>query len=308
MAGSEDDMRNRIACSAQELFQLDPEMVQSVVGGQVFKIGNQYFSDSRVSIQEADATQVVAEVNGTYGVYSQTIKLKGGTLSTKCSCPSTEQPFCRHCVAVLLHQFHHGSSQNDHAAPPKAEPSVSSSPKTNEEQVSPAEEPSSSVELNFREATLFIDWFQQVVNQLGKASTLPEASSSLRGTAREWIGVIDRLNQQFLESEEDRTDAQKGLQAAEAGLEALTKELEDVKEESTRAQKLCKELEGKVKELEKGLVDFSKISTERDRLVAKVSGMQSELQNKGAELESVSMTLKSLSKAIRNLAPSDPSS
>jgi len=30
------------------------------------------------------------------------------------------------------------------------------------------------------------------------------------------------------------------------------------------------------------------------------------LQNKGAELESVSMTLKSLSNAIRNLLPSDP--
>ena len=99
-------MRNRIACSAQELFQLDPEMVQSVVGGQVFQIGNEYFSNSRVTILESDATQVVAEVNGTYGVYTQTIKLKGGTLSTKCSCPSTEQPFCRHCVAVLLHQFH----------------------------------------------------------------------------------------------------------------------------------------------------------------------------------------------------------
>ena len=103
-------MRNRISCSAQELGQLDPDMVHSVVGGQVFKIGNQYFSDQRVNIVEADGTQVVAEVNGTYGVYSQTIKLRGGTLSTKCSCPSTEQPFCRHCVAVLLQAFHSESS------------------------------------------------------------------------------------------------------------------------------------------------------------------------------------------------------
>lgn len=298
-------MRNRIACSAQELFQLDPEMVQSVVGGQVFKIGNQYFADSRVNILEADATQVVAEVNGTYGVYSQTIKLKGGTLSTKCSCPSTEQPFCRHCVAVLLHQFHNGSSQNHDSVPPKAEQAAPPPPK--EEPVSSADEPSSSADLNFKEATLFIDWFQQVVGQLGKASSFPDASPSLRGTAREWIGVIERLNQQFLESEEDRIDAQKGLQAAEAGLETLTKELEVVKGESSRAQNSCKELESKVKALEKGLIDFEKISTERDRLVGKVSAMQSELQSKGAELESVSMTLKSLSKAIRNLAPSDPS-
>lgn len=300
-------MRNRIACSAQELFQLDPDMVQSVVGGQVFKIGNQYFADSRVNIVEADATQVVAEVNGTYGVYSQTIKLKGGTLSTKCSCPSTEQPFCRHCVAVLLHQFHNGSSQNHDSATPKAaEPTPPPPPR--EEPVSSSDEPSSSADLNFKEATLFIDWFQQVVGQLGKTASFPEASPSLRGTAREWIGVIERLNQQFLESEEDRVDAQKGLQAAEAGLETLTKELETVKAESGRAQNSCKELEGKVKTLEKALVDFEKISAERDRLVGKVSAMQSELQTKGAELESVSMTLKSLSKAIRNLAPTDSSS
>lgn len=301
-------MRNRIACSAQELFQLDPEMVQSVVGGQVFKIGNQYFADSRVTILEADSTQVIAEVNGTYGVYSQTIKLKGGTLATKCSCPSTEQPFCRHCVAVLLHQFHNGASKHDEAVSPKAEPAPSPSPTVKEDPVSSAEESSSSADLNFREATLFIDWFQQVVNQLGKTATLPGASPSLRGTAREWIGVLERLNQQFLESEEDRGDAQKGLQAAEARLESLTQEYETVKGESLRAQKSCKDLEGKVKELERGLVDLANISAERDRLVGKMSAMQSELQNKGAELEAVSMTLKSLSKAIRNLAPSDPSS
>jgi uncharacterized protein YoxC len=65
-------------------------------------------------------------------------------------------------------------------------------------------------------------------------------------------------------------------------------------------------LEKKVKQLEESLVDFSRVSKERDRLVSKVSTMQSELQNKGAELESVSMTLKSLSNAIRNLLPSDP--
>jgi len=65
-------------------------------------------------------------------------------------------------------------------------------------------------------------------------------------------------------------------------------------------------LEKKVKQLEKSLADFSLVSKERDRLVSKVSTMQSELQNKGAELESVSMTLKSLSNAIRNLLPSDP--
>ena len=300
-------MRNRISCSAQELGQLDPDMVQSVVGGQVFKIGDQYFSDQRVSILEANGTQVVAEVNGTYGVYSQTIKLRGGTLSTKCSCPSTEQPFCRHCVAVLLQQFHSGSSENEtsktarpSSAPPESEPSV-------EAPSSSSAEPAATVDLNFREATLFIDWIQQAIVPLGKNPSLPAVPETLRGVAREWAGVIDRLNQQFLESEEDRTDAQKNLQSAESMVDTLTKKLETVKGESEAAQLSNSKLEKKVKQLEESLLNFSEVSKERDRLVSKVSNMQSELQNKGAELESVSMTLKSLSNAIRNLLPSEPS-
>lgn len=297
-------MRNRISCSAHELGQLDPDMVESVVGGQVFKIGNQYFADQRVNIVEANGTQVVAEVNGTYGVYAQTIKLRAGTLSTKCSCPSTEQPFCRHCVAVLLQQFHVGSSVNPASnaesvsSPPPPETATDASPSSSE--------PAATVDLNFREATLFIDWIQQAVGNLGKEASLGEVPKSLGGVAREWAGVIDRLNQQFLESEEDRTDAQRNLQSAENLVDSLTKELDGVKEEFDSAQKACSGLEKKVKQLEESLVDFSRVSKERDRLVSKVSTMQSELQNKGAELESVSMTLKSLSNAIRNLLPSDP--
>ncbi len=297
-------MRNRISCSAQELGQLDPDMVQSVVGGQVFKIGNQYFSDQRVNILEANGMQVVAEVNGTYGVYSQTIKLRGGTLSTKCSCPSTEQPFCRHCVAVLLHQFHSGptpqtSSKSDSPKPPTPEPRAEASPSSSEA--------AATVDLNFREATLFIDWIQQAVGPLGKEAILPPVPEALRGVAREWTGVIDRLNQQFLESEEDRTDAQKNLQSAENMVDSLTKELGTLKEEFAATQQTCNGLEKKVKQLEKSLSDFAQVSRERDRLVGTVSTMQSELQSKGAELESVSMTLKSLSNAIRNLLPSTPS-
>jgi ABC-type phosphate transport system auxiliary subunit len=208
-------------------------------------------------------------------------------------------------VAVLLQQFHLGSSgkavsngESATSAAPPPEPQAEAAPSLNE--------PAATVDLNFREATLFIDWIQQAVGNLGKEPSLAPVPKSLGGVAREWAGVIDRLNQQFLESEEDRTDAQRNLQSAEKIVDSLTKELEAAKSESDAAQKVCTGLEKKVKQLEESLVDFSRISKERDRLVSKVSTMQSELQNKGAELESVSMTLKSLSNAIRNLLPSDP--
>ncbi len=301
-------MRNRISCSAQDLGQLDPDMVQSVVGGQVFKIGNQYFSDQRVNIVESNGTQVVAEVNGTYGVYAQTIKLRSGTLSTKCSCPSTEQPFCRHCVAVLLQQFHAGPAE---VISSKDSPSSSSSDapesKPRAEASSLSDKSVPVVDLNFREATLFIDWIQQAIVPLGKEPSLPAVPDSLQGVAREWAGVIDQLNHQFLVSEEDRTDAQRNLQSAEDMVDSLTKDLGTVKQESEAAQQTCGRLEKRVKELEESLVNYTQVSEERDRLVSKVSTMQSELQNKGAELESVSMTLKSMSNAIRNLLPSDRS-
>ncbi len=300
-------MRNRISCSAGELGQLNPEMVESVVGGQVFKIGNQYFSDQRVNIIDANGTQIVAEVNGTYGVYAQTIKLRGGTLSTKCSCPSTEQPFCRHCVAVLLHQFHNGSGP---AAPPASSdppPSSSSSTKPSTVEVPPTSG-GAPADVNFREATLFIDWFHQAVEKLGANPDLPPVPESLGGLAREWAKVIDRVNQQYLESEEERQESQALLQSAEGKIETLTKDLTVVTGESKSAQANCRMLEQKVQDLEKALTDFGVVSKERDRLVSKVSTMQSDLQAKGAELESVSMTLKSLSKAIRNLLPSDPPS
>ncbi len=168
-----------------------------------------------------------------------------------------------------------------------------------------SDKPAANVDLNFREATLFIDWIQQAIAPLGKEPSLPAVPDSLQGVAREWAGVIDQLNHQFLVSEEDRTDAQRNLQSAEDMVDSLTQELGTVKQESETAQETCGRLEKRVKELEESLVNYKQVSEERDRLVSKVSTMQSELQNKGAELEGVSMTLKSMSNAIRNLLPSD---
>lgn len=239
-------MRNRISCSAQELSQLDPDMLQSVVGESVFKIGDEYFSDQRVKILDADKTQVLAEVNGAYGVYSQTIKLRAGTLSTKCSCPSPEQPFCRHCVAVLLHQFHNGSSlkpsvkgnHKDHASPTPTPPVHQTVPYF--------EESKGAVDLNFWEAILFIDWVQKAVGLLGKEATLPPVPDSLRGIAREWVGAVERLNSKFLESEEDRCETQKHLLSAENMIDELSKKLDILKGEDDAGQQNSNRLEKKI--------------------------------------------------------------
>ncbi|HBP86735.1 MAG TPA: SWIM zinc finger family protein [Nitrospirales bacterium] len=252
-------MKNRISCSAQELNQLDADMLQSVVGGTVFEEGKQYFSAQRVKILDADQTQIMAEVNGAYGVYAQTIKLRAGTLSTRCSCPSTEQPFCRHCVAVLLHQFHNGSSLKSSAKgaykdpPPPSDSRLWSA-------VPHAEESEGAGDLNFWEAILFIDWVQKAAGLLGKEATLPPVPDSLGGVAREWVGVLERLNSQCLESEEDRFDALKSLQSAESMIDNLTGKLDVLRVEAEVAQQNCRVLEKQVKQLQDSLAEISKTS------------------------------------------------
>lgn len=252
-------MRNRISCSAQELNQLDADMIQSVVGETVYEEGHQYFSAQRVKILEADQTQITAEVNGIYGVYTQIIKLRAGTLSTRCSCPSTEQPFCRHCVAVLLHQYHNGSSlkpsaRGNHKDPPPP------SDQRGRVGVPYAEESAGAGDLNFWEAILFIDWIQKAVGLLGKEATLPPVPDSLGGVAREWVGVVERLNSQCLEGEEDRIDALRNLQSAEGMVDTLTKKLDVLTVEAEVAQKNCRVLERKVKQLQDLLAELSKTS------------------------------------------------
>jgi hypothetical protein len=252
-------MRNRISCSAQDLNQLDADMIQSVVGGTVFEEGHQYFSAQRVKILEADQTQITAEVNGVYGVYTQIIKLRAGTLSTRCSCPSTEQPFCRHCVAVLVHQFHNGSSSKSNA---KENQKNLAHPSEQRERggVPYAEESAGAGDLNFWEAILFIDWIQKTVGLLGKEATLPPVPDSLGGVAREWVGVVERLNSQCLECEEDRIDAVKSLQSAEDMVDTLTKKLGVLTMEAEVAQKNCRALERTVKQLQDSLAALSKSS------------------------------------------------
>ncbi|HSF07973.1 MAG TPA: hypothetical protein VLA60_01075 [Nitrospirales bacterium] len=252
-------MRNRISCSAQELSQLDADMIQSVVGGTVFEEGHQYFSAQRVKILDADQTQITAEVHGVYGVYTQIIKLRAGTLSTRCSCPSTEQPFCRHCVAVLLHQFHNGSSLKPSAKENHKDPAPASDLR-GRAGAPHAEESGGAGDLNFWEAILFIDWVQKAVGLLGKEATLPPVPGSLGGVAREWVSVVERLNAQCLEGEEDRLDALRSLQSAEGMVDNLTKKLQVLKEEAEVAQKNCRVLEEKVKQLQNSLAELSKAS------------------------------------------------
>ena len=297
-------MRNRISCTAQTLHQLEPDMIHAVVGGQVFKLGNQYFTENRVTILEADNMQILAEVSGTFGVYSQTIKLRSGTLLTKCSCPSNEQPFCRHCVAVMLHHYHEQASEKMETS--KSEEPVDSIPKGNGNTSSSSGSPSS--DFNFRDVTVFVDWIQEAIPILSNGGKLPKVPALAPGGVTQWIESIQTLHQRFLKGEEERISAQRELTADEEQIKGLTYDLEQSRREAKDAQGACVGLQKEIERCQASLADLSAVRKERDQLIQQINTMRVDLQAKCRELNEFSTTLQTLSKTIQAILPSQPSS
>ena len=297
-------MRNRISCTAQTLRQLEPDMIHAVVGGQVFKLGNQYFTESRVTILEADNMQVLAEVSGTFGVYSQTIKLRSGTLLTKCSCPSNEQPFCRHCVAVMLQNYHDQVAEK--MEPSQPEEPVDSIPKGNGSASSSSG--ASPSDFNFRDVTVFVDWIQEAIPILGNGGKLPKVPPLPPGGVTQWIEAIQALHQRFIKGEEERVAAQRELTADEEQIKGLTYDLEQSRREAKDAQGACVGLQKEIERCQASLADLSAVRKERDQLVQQINTMKVDLQAKCSELNDFSTTLQTFSKTIQGIIPSQPSS
>ena len=284
-------MRNRISCSAQTLTQLQPDMIRSVVGGQVYGLGNQYFTEDRVQILDNDSGQVSAEVSGTFGVYTQTIKLRGGVLSTKCSCPSNEKPFCRHCVAVLLQHYEDTAvEKNPIEEPPSPKPVVKEESSNGN---------SHSADFNFRDVTIFVDWMQTCVHRLGQPGSLPPLPKLPPGAVKGWSVAIESLHQHFLKSEEVGSETQANLQRAQEQIVGLTQDLEAARREAKDAQGACMGLQAEVKNYQESLVEFDNVRQERDRLVQQSQETREELQKKCSELGSLGEALTKLSKGLR---------
>ena len=285
-------MRNRISCSAQTLTQLQPDMIRSVVGGQVYGLGNQYFSESRVHLLETDSDQVSAEVSGTFGVYTQTIKLRGGVLSTKCSCPSNEKPFCRHCVAVLLQHY-----QDTAVEKGPINEVVSPDPVVQEESKSKSNDSNSS-DFNFRDVTVFVDWMQACVHRLGQPGSLPPLPKLPPGAVKGWSAAIESLHRELLKSEEVGNETQANLQRAQEQIVGLTQDLEVSRREAKDAQGACAGLQAEIKNYQESLTEFDRVRQERDRFVQQNKDTRAELQKKSAELGRLSESLTKLSKAL----------
>jgi len=292
-------MRNRISCSAQKLSQLEPDMLESVVGGHVFKLGTQYLSENRVRIVDAHEGHINSEVDGTYGVYSQTIRLKNGTLTTKCSCPASEQPFCRHCVAVLLHYFH-SRSQEEVVVDPVQEPAKEIVAQDAAQESNP---PSNSVDFKFHEIGAFVDWIQGAMEALAKDAPLPSLPDLPAGAVRSWTEAIQDLRARLQTSDRERTEAQSELSKCRNQIATLTEDLDKSSTEAKDYKVKYAEIRNELDRCQEMLEEHAVVVKERDRYVDQIKGLRGELLRKGAELDHLADSLKQVSSALQAATP-----
>ncbi|HEY3198564.1 MAG TPA: hypothetical protein VGJ57_11170 [Nitrospirales bacterium] len=288
-------MRNKLPCTAKKLSQIEPEMIQSVVGAQVFQLGKEYQSANCVQILEADEDQILSEVTGPFGLYEQTIQLKGGSLLTKCSCTSNEQPFCRHCVAVLLgYQRPNGGGRESRAA----EATLTAEP------IKPAEPKTSRLSVNLHHITIFLDWLQDAIGALEHGQPLPDAPLIDPGDAMSWIRGIQNLHTRWRMSDDKRSVAEAEVTKLEGQLERMMKELEALPGETTKAQSACEDMQDALTSSQILLGKLSDMGKERDRLQDELRSTTEVLVKKGAELNSLVSSLKEVTAVMQSPSPS----
>jgi hypothetical protein len=286
-------MRNKLPCTAQKLSQIQPEMIQSVVGAQVFQLGKEYQSANCVQILEADEDQILSEVTGPFGLYEQTIQLKGGSLLTKCTCTSNEQPFCRHCVAVLLGHWHPAEGHT-------ADFSGNSVSTESEKSEALSTSPSSPLSVNLHHVTIFIDWLQQAIEALDRGQSPPNTPLLAPGDAMTWIRGIQNLHARWRMSEEKRLSAEAELLARDAQFEQLLKNSEVLPSAIKRGQATCEDLQDGMTNSQLILGRLSDLAKERDRLETELRSTAEGLQKKGSELNVLFSSLTEMTSRIQS--------
>lgn len=205
-------MLNKMPCAADKLNLLEPTMIQFVVKASTFKLGSQYLAEDRVRIAVADAELITSVVIGASGPHKQTIHLKDGTLITQCSCTSTAQPLCRHCVAVLLAYHRWGKPQPPETSPGKP---MTEAPPEARQSATPV------AEISLRDLMAFVEWFQVAVSALERGHPLPESPKLGTAEVQGWIDTLSDLAQEW-----DRYKSQ--MRATAADLEKQGSQLESL--------------------------------------------------------------------------------
>ncbi len=293
-------MRNKIPCSAERLSLLDPPMIKAVADRNAFHIGNQYLSENRVRIIEADDAQISSAVIGNSGLYEQTIRLKDGHLISKCSCALPEEPMCRHCIAVLLE--YHRWAQPKNGQQRRVKPSVA--PPTQAYPVrtgAPVPGLASPTDLKLSEVMAFIEWLCPALKALERGQTLPD-SSTLAGDVASWSQIIRNLEERRRESEEGRINLESDMRDREAYVGRLTQQVQASMEKIQVAQACSQQLQQALTASSEVLTKISEIASEVGSYESQLKSLAGEVIAKGSQLDKLAQSLRDVSTVLKALA------
>ena len=286
-------MKNKIPCSAEKLSLLEPTMIQSVVEASAFQLGTQYLGENRVRIVEADAVQITSAVIGKSGLHEQQIRLKDGVLVSKCSCPLTEQPMCRHCVAVLLeyHRWAKPTPQKTMKDRPVQEPPASDLPKT----------PPSS-DINLRDLTTFIEWIQLAVTSLDGGIPLPDGPNVGSPEVQTWVESLQRVEARRREVEAQHYSLKAELDTREVQINRLTQQLQVSVQDIKAAHQTANSLQRELTQCRGILGKVSELAKDMERFDSQIKTVAGDLAKHGSQLDHLSSSVKQASSALHTLS------
>ena len=283
-------MLNKISCTAETLEQLTPTSIRSVVDAETYDLGAQYSSENRVQILSTDNGSILSQVKGLHATYKQSISLQHGKLATSCSCSSKEQPFCRHCTAVLL-EWH---SQGPARTKPVEKPVKSQTP-----------DPALALSATLREFCSFIEWLNLASADLQLGKPLPNPPSLDSPELLRCFKVIHELQGRMIRSDETCAALEDELAAREKQMEQLRLQLENAVTESNETRTTAEEIQ---RDLQKTRQRLAAMEGSRSQLSTKLVGLADAMSSKGLELTQLAAGVKELIGALKTTSSADADS
>lgn len=276
-------------------------MIQAVVDRNAFHIGNQYLSENRVRIVEADDAQISSAVIGNSGLYEQTIRLKEGHLISKCSCALPEEPMCRHCIAVLLEYHRWAQPRNGQQKKTKPSPTQQPTQAPPNRDSAPAPNPAPTSDLKLGEVMAFIEWVQPALKALERGHPLPD-SPKVSGDLGPCIQHFRNLDERRRESEELRANLESDMRDREAYVGRLTQQLQASLEEIKTTQASAQHLQQELNACKEILIKVSEVASEVGGYGSQLKSVAGEVMSKGSQLDKLAQSFREVSTTLKTLA------
>lgn len=269
-------------------------MIESVVESTAFKLGSQYLAENRVRIVDSSSVKISSAVLGNSGMHEQTIQLKDGALQTDCSCPLTEQPICRHAVAVLLEFYRWANPKNP--KPKKEQPK--------QELPDPPPNGHVSSNINLRDLTGFVEWIQVAFSAMEEGEQLPESPIVSSVEVKTWVKCIQNIETQRREMGTEHHAIRTELASREEDIQKLTKQVQVTDQNYQSAQHVSQTLQRELSQFRIILEKVSDMANDLDRFENQIRGVAGDLTKQNSQLQHLSSSVKQASSALKGFTSS----